>query len=216
MKKNISDERKRENRKLTVIFSLMFTGIVLAITGNVVLSKKMQDSEKEKQVKLSSNFEFVSALATSDVNMETNGKKISYFVDLDFNNDGVTDKTIALVDNVKYVSGNRLAKMSKVKKGSKLVFECNLDTHLKVYPIEEKTYPEIVVDLISGTSAVGLVDNLVVINGEIVADARKENNKEFLDYLDGVLPGEKSLALKDKKIDNEIFERFYDTNLKAR
>ena len=216
MKKNISDERKRENRKLAVIFSLMFAGIVLAVTGNVVLSKKMQDSEKEKQVKLSSNFEFVSALATSDVNMETNGKKISYFVDLDFNNDGVTDKTIALVDNVKYVSGNRLAKMSKVKKGSKLVFECNLDTHLKVYPIEEKTYPEIVVDLISGTSAVGLVDNLVVINGEIVADARKENNKEFLDYLDGVLPGEKSLALKDKKIDNEIFERFYDTNLKAR
>ena len=216
MKKNISDERKRENRQLAVIFSLMFAGIVLAVTGNVVLSKKMQDSEKEKQVKLSSNFEFVSALATSDVNMETNGKKISYFVDLDFNNDGVTDKTIALVDNVKYVSGNRLAKMSKVKKGSKLVFECNLDTHLKVYPIEEKAYPEIVVDLISGTSAVGLIDNLVVINGEIVADARKENNKEFLDYLDGVLPGEKSLALKDKKIDDEIFERFYNTNLKAR
>ncbi len=216
MKKIISDERKRENRKLAVIFSLMFAGILLALSESVVLSKKMQDSEKEKQVKLSSNFEFVSALATSDVNMETNGKKVSYFVDLDFNNDGITDKTIPLVDNVKYVSGNRLAKMSKVKKGSQLIFECNLDTHIKVYPIEEKVYPEIVVDLISGTSAVGLVDNLVVIDGEIVADARKENNKEFLDYLNGILPGEKSFALKDKKIDNEIFERFYNTNLKAR
>ena len=146
----------------------------------------MQDSDKQRQVKLSSNFEFISANVVSNVDVKTNKNKVSYFVDLDLNNDGKADKTVALIDNVKYVSSKRLSKISKIKQGTKLVFECNVESHVDIDINGEYLWPKIIVDSISGSSAVGLIDHVIVVDGEIIGDARKNVNREYIDFLDEI------------------------------
>ncbi len=220
MKKNADNKVKTKNTKSNIVFALIFGGLVLGLAGNCLINEKMQDSDKQRQVKLSSNFEFISANVVSNVDVKTNKNKVSYFVDLDFNNDGKADKTVALIDDVKYVSSKRLSKISKIKQGTKLVFECNVESHVDIDINGEYLWPKIIVDSISGSSAVGLIDHVIVVDGEIIGDARKNVNREYIDFLDEIAKDSfgfvEDTKIKDKKIDDKSFKYFYVSNLRAR
>lgn len=223
MKKN---KNATNNRKSNIILALIFTGLVLGIGANYAIGEKTKIQNKEIEQQLYSDYSLISAKAVSDVVMEKDRNIISYLVDVDYNNDGEKDGTITLINKVKYVSDKRKKEMEKIKKGSKLVFECNVKTDFKVshetimIKGEEKTIslPKTTVSSISGHSAVGLIDHLLVVDGEIIGNARREVNREYLDFLD-IINGSNDkfgTEAKDKKIDNKVFENFYETNLRAR
>ncbi len=205
-----------KNRKSNIVLSLIFSSIILLGTVNVELNKQFQSTKEKEQFELSKNLEFISATATSDVKKEVLGKLlVSYLVDLDFDNDGKTDKTVSLVDNVKYVSTARLNKINKIKKDSKLVFECDIKSHVEMPDSKTELWPKIVVDDISTSSAVGLIDNLVIIDENIIKPARRTENMEYLNFLDKQQKNSETGAV-DNKIDSTVFEYFYNSNLRAR
>ncbi|MBR4316551.1 MAG: hypothetical protein IKP65_06285 [Alphaproteobacteria bacterium] len=212
-KEKLTEKEILAKRKMNLFISLTFGAIVLLATGNMYMSSKYKKTLKEEKFRLAQNLSFVSAQATSDVKKEVSNKKIiSYIVDVDLNGDGNTDKTIALVDKVKYVSGDRVKKISKIHNGSKLVFECNYESHVKTYDNNDKDnirFPEIIVDSLTGTSAVGLIDHLIAVDAEKINDARKDANKTYVDYLD-------TYKKDDGKWQDGAFDFLYSSNIQGR
>ncbi|MCR5506518.1 MAG: hypothetical protein K6F04_01570 [bacterium] len=218
MKKNLT-----KNTKSNIMLALFFSAVVLSAVGNVVVGKKDSMARKEAEKEMYKNYEFISANVVSDVTMKKDTPNTSYFVDVDFDNDGQKDKTIALVDNVKYVSNSRQDNLAKIQNGSKIVFEANVSTHLDMVNAEiisdgqviSTKWPKIVVDDVYGNSAVGLIDNVVAVDGELIGNAKRETNRDYLDYLDTTGYNE-HYEPKDSHIENKVFEAFYNSNLRAR
>ena len=209
--KKLTEKELLNKRKMSLYITLSFITALALAGGNMYLGSKFSKTNKNEKFKIAQNFSFVSAKATSDLKKEVSKRTVSYLVDVDLNDDGKTDKTLALVNKVKYVSNNRLKKLSKIENGSRLVFECNVKSHMNVYENKENEkprFPEIVVDEISGSSAVGLIDHLIAVDGEKINDAREENNKTYIDYLD-------SYKKENGKWQDGAFDFLYTQNIRG-
>ena len=221
-------ENKTDNRKSNIVLALMFAGILLGGAINCQIGIKTKQQEQEIANQIYGDYSLISAKIVSDVRKEKKENIVSYFIDVDFNDDGEKDKTIKLVDNVKYVSEKRNKKIAKLKNNSKIIIEGDIKTHIEIINapinVDGKTimtpWPKNIVDSISGTSAVGLIDNILVVDGEVTGETKNKSNQEQIDYFD--MAGKYGYIdeflgePKDGKMEEKAFENLYISYLRGR
>ncbi len=193
---------------------LIFGALLLGGSAGLEVANRVEHDIYVKKMEVVNKLNVVSAQAISDVKKtEQNGRK-SYSVDVDLDNNGTKDWTVNLLDNVKYVSPERLKKIEKIKKDSKIMFECLYDYNNTVDVDGQRIFINENISSISGSKKVGLVDDIFVIDGDVVGKPQNPHNRMSFYFAGDTLDCGEGFEMPKEKINDKKFHMFFASYLR--